>query len=142
MIPESGWIQAITDGFKYDYDMLTGPVEPIVRSKGQLTYRRITRWFHIFTIMAGKPMVGGYNIAFRRKAFEKAGGFHEDMQISEDIYLSMKMGNRAGFSYDMKAQKSGRRIKKMGYFRLISLYIMNNVFMFPRGKSFKYKKVR
>lgn len=89
------------------------------------------------------PLYPGICVAYRRTAFEKIGGFREDLGISEDIDLSRrisKIGNCRVYS-TAKAYVTTRRIQKH-LISTVSFHIWNDLRYLVTGRSARsYPKV-
>jgi glycosyltransferase involved in cell wall biosynthesis len=62
----------------------------------------------------GKPLVWGFNMAFRKKAYEEVGGFDEKLLSSEDWDLAFRLMKRFGnksirYVSDLKAYTAPRK---------------------------------
>ncbi len=85
--------------------------------------------------MFGKPLVWGFNMAFRKKAYDEVGGFNEELLSSEDWDLSFRLNNRFGknsflFDYQLKAYTSSRKLNKMNYLGKYTVDALRNYFDF------------
>ena len=87
----------------------------------------------------------GSNIAVRKIAFEKAGGFDTSLVTAEDLELVGRM-NKQGkikFSSKVSLDVSARRVKKWGYFKYALFHVSNALRFHITGKSSKeYHPVR
>lgn len=74
----------------------------------------------------------------RRSAFEKIGGFREDLPVSEDQDMFRRLAKigRTYFNSDLTVYHTGRRIRKVGWPRLIVSWLLNGFSVWVFGKSF------
>ena len=65
-------------------------------------------------LIFGHPWLTGFNLAVRRPAYEKCGGFDADLNAYEDIDLTMRLRKfgKIKYAWKMKVVTSGRRYKK------------------------------
>ena len=84
--------------------------------------------FEIFNLMIGasfvigKPNLAGTCVMYRRKAFEKVGGFDETRAASEDFDLCERVSKigKVKFLYRVNTRTSKRRLSEMGLLGLIA----------------------
>jgi hypothetical protein len=96
------------------------------------------------SLKLGLPHVAGFNCAYKKGAFWKAGGFDENRELSEDVMLSLRIRHegRILFNPDMVAYTSLRRIKKYGYPYLTTYYGINAGMLLLFNRSLAYPKIR
>jgi GT2 family glycosyltransferase len=72
--------------------------------------------------------IPGSNIAFRKDAFFKVGGFREDLPIGEDVDLSLRLAKvgKVVLDYRFRVATSGRRYRK-GFFKGTMTYAKNTI---------------
>ncbi|MBI4894603.1 MAG: glycosyltransferase [Candidatus Aenigmarchaeota archaeon] len=87
-----------------------------------------------------KPQIAGMFCTYRRDAFEKVGGFSDDVGILEDFHLSMRIGKlgRVKFLTNTIALTSHRRLEKMGM-RVPDRYLLAWLRLMLTGRSFSLK---
>ena len=145
-IASPGWLSSINRSL-YDSKVVgvTGPTIPYDGSKiDSLMYMISMGWLQHFSVLFGLPHVGAANCAYRREQFLKRGGFNENVTLSEDLALSLKMRHEGQLVYDnnMIAYTSTRRIKAYGYIRLGMFYILNDAIFALTKRSLSYQPVR
>ena len=124
---------------------VTGPTLPYEGTHlDRIAYHVATGWVQRFSLRLGRPHVAGFNCAYRRKAFWRAGGFDEDRVLLEDVMLSLRMRHqgRILFNPDMVAYTSLRRIKKYGYPYLTTYNLINWIVMLLSNRTLGYPQVR
>jgi glycosyltransferase involved in cell wall biosynthesis len=52
--------------------------------------------FHLTNHLLGKPLMGGYNMAVRKSAYEKVGGIKSDLLSCDDWELALNLKNHFG----------------------------------------------
>ncbi len=98
------------------------------------------------SIKLGKPQISGFFCAYRKKEFEKIGGFDSSIGILEDFDLSSRISKlgKIKFAKNTLVITSHRRLKKWGI-RSVDKYISSWIKLVTTGKSFSqdwYKMVR
>jgi glycosyltransferase involved in cell wall biosynthesis len=82
----------------------------------------------------------------RASAFAKVGGYREDLAAGEDYDLFERLSKvgRTRIEKDLRVFHTGRRAHKIGWPKLLSTWLVNNVwlFMFKRVASKEWKPVR
>jgi glycosyltransferase involved in cell wall biosynthesis len=73
--------------------------------------------------------LGSGNSAIKKEAFEKVGGFSEELfyGLEADIALRLRKIGKVRFRHYLGTESSGRRLKKEGIFRMLFRYIINTV---------------
>ena len=87
----------------------------------------------------------GFNMAVRRSAFEKIGGFNTKLVTAEDIDLAKRISKQGKIKYNpaVKMYVSARRVKKWGYIKFTLFHIINGIkYQFFGKSSDKYEAVR
>lgn len=106
--------------------------------------RKIYDWTnHIPRLLtkAGKPVTMGSCFVYRKEHFNRVGGFDPEFITNEDHELAGRMHKhrRFVFFHDISIGTSSRRIRSMGWFRLMKLYLKSSaVFLLRRGSLRKY----
>lgn len=140
------WLSSISKSLCHSKVVgVTGPTIPYDGSKiDSLMYRISMGWLQHFSVLFGLPHVGAANCAYRREQFLKREGFNENVTLSEDLALSLKMRHEGKLVYDnnMIAYTSTRRIKAHGYIRLGMFYILNDAIFALTKRSLSYQPVR
>jgi len=101
----------------------TGPIKSL--EKDSLPIQLFYSWWSMqshLSVLLGKPIFPGFNIAVRKISFQGVGGFSEKNFTCEDIDFSLKLKSigRIGFSKKMLVETSGRRINETGYLTYVS----------------------
>jgi GT2 family glycosyltransferase len=101
----------------------TGPLIPLERTT---FFIRFGYWFASvvlakFAFSIGKPSISGSNLAVRKSAFEKCGGFDESLSTYEDLDLVLRLKKYGNIAYidDAYVATSARRIVRWGILRYI-----------------------
>ena len=99
------------------------------------------------SIKSKKPQVAGICCAYRKKVFEKVGGFNEHLDTLEDFDLSERISKEGKIIFVQKtlALTSNRRIKKWGRIKSIRKYLRLYFNYILRKKTFnrnEYKPIR
>lgn len=73
----------------------------------------------------------------RADAFKKIGGYNDKLVASEDVDLFFRLSHigHIGFLHKLKVFHSGRRAHKVGWPKLISIWIGNTLSMWTRGRA-------
>ncbi len=115
----------------------TGPILPLEKTSSfiRLSYKFVSVLFVKLSIMFGRPSIVGSNFAVRRSAFERAGGFDEELLTYEDWNLSNKLKKYGKIRYLDGAfvHTSARRIFSWGVWGFF-LYYMINMFKYHATK--------
>jgi glycosyltransferase involved in cell wall biosynthesis len=84
------------------------------------------------TALFGFPLFPSVCCGCRKSAFEKVGGFEEDLAVAEDITFSRKMGKvgRCVVNKKATAYTSVRRISLFGKREMYSMYFKNYIRVF------------
>jgi len=141
------WVEEIAQTFDEDACAagVTGPTLPYEGTQlDKLAYHIATGWVQRFSFRLGRPHVAGFNCAYRKDAFWKAGGFDEDRVLSEDVMLSLRMRHQGQIVYNpqMIAYTSLRRIKRYGYLYLTTYYAINAATTLLFDRTLGYPQVR
>lgn len=76
----------------------------------------------------GTPFSTGMCMFFDRKVFETLGGFNEEAQFAEDYQLSKQVGWNRFRVIPGGVRTSDRRFQKMGFWRLVKLFLQTALF--------------
>ncbi|MEM3030323.1 MAG: glycosyltransferase [Candidatus Micrarchaeia archaeon] len=120
-LPDSDWLERITSCFRDPSVVCVGG--PLSPTDGGLPdrffYALFSDWFPRLASLAGFYSFHGSNLAVRKKAFERAGGFSETLLAIEDNELAnrMKGFGRVVFDSRLTVAASPRRFRRFGYFR-------------------------
>ena len=91
-------------------------------------------------------MAAGEFQMMRTTAFKQVGGYNEKLVASEDIDLFARLSKVGKVRYEkgLVIHHTGRRAHKIGWPKLLSLWIMNAVSMWFRKKAFvsEWKPIR
>ena len=92
-----------------------------------------------------KPVPAGSNLAFKRKAYEKAGGFDREIVTAEDLDLTKRLGKVGKVAYNPNAvvYVSMRRVRGWGYHNYVKFHVSNAIKYHTTGKSHdSYEPIR
>ncbi len=115
--------------------------------------KRIDRLFHLFynhyfrlLNILKLGMGRGECIIVRSRDFKKIGGFNQELPAGEDFDLFnrlIKLGN-VEYSKKIKVYESPRRFRKLGYFKVTSIWTVNALSIMFRNRSIskEWKQVR
>jgi glycosyltransferase involved in cell wall biosynthesis len=82
----------------------------------------------------------------RKSVFDRIAGYNEKLVASEDIELFARLSKEGHVHYQkgLKVLHTGRRAHKIGWPKLLSLWILNSLSMQFRGKAFvgEWKVIR
>lgn len=147
VIPDD-WVEQIVLEFKKDKNitMVYGPVYFSDTSSWQKSLSKVIMdsYLSILSLVNMHNPIGS-NIAVRRKAFEKAGGFNTSLVTAEDLDLAkrMKKLGKLKFSRKVFVNVSARRVKKWGYLKFTFFHIINGLkYHFTGQGAEKYEPVR
>jgi glycosyltransferase involved in cell wall biosynthesis len=126
---------------------VTCPVLPLSPSATNFILYWFYNQFVRASIKVKKPQIAGICCAYRRKEFEKIGGFNEKLKTLEDFDLSKRISKLGKIKFIDSAfvLTSPRRIKKWGKTKAAIKYVKLYVNYLLTGKSFgmnKYKPIR
>jgi hypothetical protein len=145
-IASKNWLKTSLESFASNPMAVgvTGPTIPYDGSRLDEDMYKIARWAQRISLRLGFPHVAGFNCAYRKDAFWRAGGFDEDRELSEDVMLSLKIRNqgRVLFNDKMVAYTSLRRIKQCGYPYLTTYYAINAMMLLLFARNLGYPKIR
>lgn len=138
---EPAWIESTLRFFKEsDNDMVFGPVRPRSRS---LSARIVCKsgWDLVprFFTWIGFPQFSGVSIAMRRSAFERVGGFRENMNATEDIDMGFRIRKRGkvAFNKHVTCYTSMRRFEHGGYSFWVVRWVYDWLhYFFTKNSSF------
>ncbi|MBI4090994.1 MAG: glycosyltransferase [Candidatus Komeilibacteria bacterium] len=94
----------------------------------------LVRFFNFMGWGAGK----GECQIVRRSAFEAVGGYNEKLVAAEDndLYSRLAKKGRVVFLKELQVYDDPARYRKKGYLRVISLWLMNQIFVRLLGRSY------
>jgi len=130
-------ITEIVKCFKKDVVAVTCPVLPTSSNATDF----ITYWFYNqfvkASLRAGKPNIAGICCAYRREAFEKIGGFDENLKTLEDFDVSRRISKlgKTVVADSTFVMTSPRRIKRWGKTKSATKYIKMYLNYLLTGKS-------
>lgn len=110
-------------------------VAPAVYSEDAGFKNRLSYWlFYRFSKTStklGRPFLGGMCVAYRKDAFEGAGGFDENLKSGEDLDLSFRMSRYGTGRFKLLdgsyAFTSARRLDRWGWQRFLYEYFKTYV---------------
>ncbi|MCL5100741.1 MAG: glycosyltransferase [Candidatus Marsarchaeota archaeon] len=107
----------------------TGPILPLENTSKRVRagYKFTSEIFVRLTLLIGKPSIVGSNLAVRKSAFNKIGGFNADLTTYEDWDLSIRLGKLGKICYNKNAivYSSIRRVAKWGMSKYATFHIGN-----------------
>lgn len=145
----SNWVSRIVEEFKKDkelvafgglYTLYSGPMT----AKIAVYYLSYPFWL-LDKFFSHGWCLPGANLAIRKDAFLKIGGFRTDLKLGEDANISLRLKEigKVKFDPDFLVQTSGRRFKN-GLFLGLATYIPNGLIrmLFKKEKFAKLPPVR
>ena len=136
MVPEN-YLEVVDKAFKKDVVGVGGPLLP---EGGTFTDKLI--FFicadllrRIFSLL-GSHHFSGASCAYQRKAYLEAGGFRTDLDMLDDVELSIRMGKygKEKFEPKMLAVTSIRRTKQKGHTSTVKMYLQGYLSLFKTGQ--------
>jgi glycosyltransferase involved in cell wall biosynthesis len=97
-----------------------------------------------FASVVGRPAASGMNMAVRRSAFRKAGGFNTKLVTGEDVDLFHRLKHYGKIRFcNAEVYTSARRIQKWGYLKFFAFHLTNLLSYNISGKTHaEYEIVR
>jgi glycosyltransferase involved in cell wall biosynthesis len=140
-------ITEIVKRFKGKVVGVTCPILPLSPNATDFILYWFFNEFVKASITARKPHVVGMLCAYRREAFEKIGGFNEDLKTSEDWDLSKRISKLGEIKFvdSTFVMTSPRRIRKWGKTKAAVRYIKYYLDYLLTGKTVgidKYRPIR
>lgn len=91
----------------------------------------------LFILSFFKPHSRGVFLAVRRDAFIRAGGFNERLPCGEDHEVVFRLSRigRVVFLRNLVIHESMRRFRKMGFLKVLKLWIINYVWLILLGRT-------
>lgn len=85
----------------------------------------------------GMPVPAGSNLSFKRKDYEKAGGFDPNIVTAEDLDLVRRLKERGTVAYNPSSEVyvSMRRVRGWGYGGYVKFHVTNAIKYHTTGKS-------
>ena len=139
VIAPSNWLSQIVSNF--DDEKVSG-VHGLIVPYESKKYERVfcEKFFPPYSKLMVKlkhPSPPGSNMACRKSAFDKVGGFDVDTVTGEDVLLADKLRRVGKFKFDKKAVNfvSVRRLRAWGYKKYVKYYAKNTVLVhfFKKG---------
>lgn len=134
------WLERIAKAFEDPALVGVGGVlRPLDgRLLDKIVFKINSDWFYRFTAFFGFYQLGTPNCAYRKDAFQKAGGFDESLSMLEDTELSLRMRRYGKLKIDKKmiVYNSARRFQQEGYIRVFFRYLKEYLNLFT-GKKVK-----
>jgi len=123
---------------------------PILPTTPQAKYFMLYWGFNQFvktSIRTRTPQIAGLFFACRKKAFDRVGGFDENLETLEDFDLSRKLSKigKTSFIEDTLVLTSHRRIKEWGRIKGVRKYIkfyLSYIVTGKGGSTDEYKPIR
>jgi glycosyltransferase involved in cell wall biosynthesis len=139
------WLEKIAKHFE-DKEVVAvgGPIEPAERRlKHIIIFKVTTNYFPRFAKLFGFVAFQGSNSSFRRKAYEKAGGYDEKIRTLDDNELPnrIKKLGKVVFDPSLVVTTSTRRFEKAGYVKETLHYwkAYFDLYILKKGTSDEYK---
>lgn len=149
---EKNWLENILKVFENKKLMLVGgTVLPTGNSKIVMGIFKLSEYFSLVFQKIGVPFIWGTNMAVRKSAFEKVGGFNTSLKTGDDwefvLRIQKEFGIRsARYTNKLKVKASPRKQDTVQEFvPYLGIAIMNFVSLFLFRKSYtfgKYKTIR
>lgn len=141
-VVDSHWLERINLAFK-DPKMVGvgGILRPLdARLLDKIVFKINSDLFYRLTALFGFYQLGTPNCAYRKDAFQKAGGFDESLSMLEDTELSIRMKRYGKMKVDKKmiVYNSARRFQQEGYMKVFFRYIKEYINLFS-GKKVRSK---
>lgn len=145
------WLTRIVKAFEKDPAMVAYGGIGILNSGPKVAKYISEHFYMVFTqfdrVVSGGFNLSGFNMAFRKSAFDKVGGYDSNLTMAEDIDLSKKLRRVGKLVFDQRlaVKISGRRYEKNGFIRtIITTYGPNMLWrvVFRKYKSFNFTPVR
>ena len=132
------WLKLIFENFK-DKELLGlgGVLKPRnPRLRDRIMFNLFSDWWVRVSSWFGVWQLYGNNCAYRKKAFQKIGGFNQKVSFWEDTELSMRVKKVGKLRIDgrLKVVTSTRRFRQMGYITLFKINF-KAFFSFMAGKK-------
>lgn len=125
--------------------ILTTLMDPDRTTPVNLAVARLANILTLFLNHTGKPFAGGFNTIVRRDIFDKAGGYREDLAISDDHDFATRvlaMGYTLKVVGKTKIIYSFRRIRSKGVTSTLWVYVyagIRFIFLGPlQKKQFRF----
>jgi glycosyltransferase involved in cell wall biosynthesis len=136
MIPEN-YLEIVDKSFKKGVVGVGGPLLPEGGSFADkiiffIAADMLRRLFSCF----GSHHFSGASCAYLREAYVKAGGFREDLDMLDDVEMSIRMSKfgKEKFEPRMLAVTSIRRTKQKGHTSTVKMYLQGYLSLFKTGQ--------
>lgn len=138
------WLKEVNRTLKGKAVGVTGPTLGLERDRIGKLYRAFGAIGQWWSTIIRLPNISGYNCAYTKDAFWKAGGFPENLEAAEDTVLSMRIRHQGHvrFNWKMRAWTSNRRARKWGYWHLTLFHLANMLTLLLFKRTFHYPKIR
>ncbi|OGI12081.1 hypothetical protein A3K64_01940 [Candidatus Micrarchaeota archaeon RBG_16_36_9] len=139
---ESDWLSKISENFlNKDIVAMTGSLYPLEKNTPKKLYIIANKIQKFLIMNLNIPLFWGASCAFEKGAFFKIGGFNENLSMSEDHDISLRIRKHGKVFFNSKsiAYTSYRRFKKRGGWLT---YIIDGFYYLLFKKSKKYSSVR
>jgi cellulose synthase/poly-beta-1,6-N-acetylglucosamine synthase-like glycosyltransferase len=137
-VAEKDWIKKIKETFE-KHPNVVGVYGRVLLRDGSRIDRILSKLFTPytkFTEIIGKPAVAGMNMAVRKDAFRRIGGFNLKLKTAEDIDLFHRLKKVGKIKYvDAVTYTSARRLKHWGYKKFFFFHASNLLKYTLTGKS-------
>lgn len=131
------WLEVVDSSFKKGVVGVGGPLLPEGGSfADEIIFFIAADLIRRFSSKLGSHHFSGANCAFLREAYEKSGGYREDMDMLDDVEFSMRMKKygKEIFEPKMLAVNSIRRTKQKGHASTVKSYIRGYISLLLTGQ--------
>lgn len=149
---ENSWLESIVKIFDDKKLMIVGgTVMPTSSNPLIMGIFKLSDYFSIVFQKIGVPFIWGTNMAVRRTAFEKVGGFNTNLKTGDDWELVLRIQKEYGvrsakYTNRLKVKASPRKQDTLkNFIPYVGIAVINffSIFVFRKSYTFgKYKEVR
>ncbi len=135
IVPEN-WVETVDRAFKKGVVGVGGPLLPEGGNfSDKLIFFVCADLLRRMSSAIGWHQFSGANCAYLREAYLRSGGFREDLDMLDDVELSMRIKKfgREIFEPRMYAATSIRRTKQKGHVKTVREYLKGYLSLFKTG---------
>lgn len=136
------WLEKIEAAFSdAQIVFVGGPAYPDTKNIWNITIFKVYHGFDLIHSYIHKPLMGGYNMAVKKEAYDASGGINSSLKSSDDWDLSLSLTKHFGykrvrFSFGMKVFVSTRKQNTAPvFFRYLKDQIITYINMVLLGRS-------